>query len=113
MREATFTAKLLRELKKHPALAEAVVWKFNDRVTAGIPDFVIITGRKSLWCEVKIVPNRVSKLQQYYLRKIGDGGALITASPDGNYGSVINETSSRYGIDFRELVEEIVRRAVN
>jgi hypothetical protein len=54
MTESQFTAKLLRALR---ATGEfEIIWKHNDRVTAGIPDFQ--TWRSMNWstcCEVKLI----------------------------------------------------------
>jgi hypothetical protein len=115
MLEAAFTAKLLKALRTHPGLIrDAVIWKHADPYSKGIPDFSISIGQKTIWFEVKVWPNRPTKLQSYYLSRLKAGGKLIMALSSG--GKVIIAFSSGrfvgfngYWHTFSGLVEEIVR----
>jgi len=69
--ESRFAAKLLSALRQHPALKDAVIWKLSDRTTRGIPDFVVTTREgHTTWWEVKVAPNKLAKIQSYYLTKL-------------------------------------------
>jgi VRR-NUC domain len=111
MTEAKFTAKLLKALRAHPALDEAVIWKFNDRVSAGIPDFAIVIGRRTLWVEVKIHPNKLSKIQKYYLDQIKEGGVTIYASTSGNTALISSRGTSTELVTLDVLVLALIRLA--
>jgi hypothetical protein len=110
--ESQFTAKLLRALRSHTALREAWIVKHNDRTTSGIPDFSISVGRITLWFEVKIWGNELTKLQQWTIKQLGKGGVQIHARKDGKVANIIPIYPAAL-LEFSELVEEIVRRCVN
>ncbi len=107
MTERAFTAKLLRALRFHAALKSAVVWKINDRTTGGIPDILISTseGRTTFW-EVKLYPNRPTKLQAYYLNKLRFSWCIYFSDS----GIRIPPTAEIFG--FTDAVEEIVHRCL-
>jgi|SRR5208282_1013397 len=114
MLEGEFSRKLLAALRKHPALAKAVIWKHNDASTKGIPDFSISIGRITFWFEVKMEGNSCTKLQGYNLQRLRDGGCLIVASANGHSSHLyMPHLISTFGFDLKELVEVIVRRCVN
>jgi hypothetical protein len=49
--ESQFTQKLLKALRAR--LPQAVIIKFNDQRTSGIPDVVIVNEGRATWLEVK------------------------------------------------------------
>ena len=110
MRESEFTTKLLSALRRHPVLASSVIWKLNDRTTAGIPDFLVVfNGRTTFW-EVKVLPRQLTKLQAYFINRLNAGAWRIAF--------VVRVQESYHWIEdrpleFAELVEEIVVRCVN
>jgi len=117
MLEGEFSRKLLAALRKHPALAEAVIIRHVNQFQAGVPDFSISIGKHTEFFELKIHPNRPTKLQTYYLKRLGAGGHLVTvdkkliwAALDGNsYGIAVGQDDSA----FDWLVSEIVKLCVN
>lgn len=109
MTESQFTQKLLRALKQHPALREAWIQKHNDRTSAGIPDFSVTRNRVTVWYEVKMWPNRPTKLQAWTLRRLKDGGALIIVK---GRDCVITPITQIGYLTFEQLVEEIVQRSM-
>ena len=111
MLEGEFSRKLLKALREHPALAEAVVWKHADRFNAGFPDVTITIGKHTEFFELKIHPNRPTKLQEYYLRRLGAGGHLVTVEKDLVW--VMLDEDSVAGDTFDWLVSEIVKLCMN
>lgn len=81
MTESQFQSKLIRELKKHPAMAEAIIWKVADRFGGGRPDVQVFLHDLTTYFELKIAPNGPSKLQAYYLEKLGKRSVLVTFFP--------------------------------
>jgi hypothetical protein len=79
MLEGEFWSKRLGPaLRKHPALSDAVIIKHSNYLMGGVPDFSVSIGKHTEWFEVKIHPNVPTKLQAYYLERLGDGGHFIT-----------------------------------
>jgi len=83
MTEARFQAKLLKELRKHPALKEAVIFKHSDRFNGGVPDISITIGAQTTWLELKVYPNKPDKLQQFYLNRMQRSHVLTLDSKTG------------------------------
>lgn len=109
MTESQFTARLLRALRAHPALRDAVIWKLNDRTTKGIPDFVIVEGSMTLWCEVKVASNMPDKIQMHWLKKLRRGAALICASSDGTAAAFTSPIDGKSSfVTFDDLLNLIV-----
>lgn len=113
MTESQFQAKLLGRLRAHSALRKrAVIYKYADRYSAGIPDFSISLGYRTLWFECKMYGNVPTKLQDYYLQRLGDAAAVITCSKDGRE-MLISPIESLVGwMSLEQLVAEIVTRCV-
>jgi len=112
MTESFFTRKLLKALRSHPALLDAVIWKHNDASTGGIPDFSVSIGKITMWGEVKRYPNKPTKLQWNSIGRLGSGCLLITDHRNGLIG-LWQPTKAAATFNFDDLVEEIVRRCVN
>ncbi len=85
MTESAFTRKLIAALRKTEALRDAWIVKHNDATTGGVPDFSVTVGRHTEWFEVKLHPNRPTKLQAWTLEKIGAGGHVVTLGKYGNW----------------------------
>lgn len=77
MTEARFQAKLLTALRQHPALREAVIWKLSDRFTRGIPDVFVSMDGVTRFFELKVWPNRPTKIQRYWLERLGTERAYV------------------------------------
>jgi len=117
LQESKFTQKLLKALRSHPQLHSAVIFKHNDRSTRGIPDFSISIGVRTLWFEVKVNPNKLTKIQNYFIAKLNLGASVIYSSPSGQWAAIVTPSRS-IGTDvahvtFRELIEVIVERCIN
>lgn len=83
MTESAFTSKLLKALRSHVMLRDAVIWKLNDRTTSGIPDFVVTTREgRTTWWEVKVAPNDLTKIQRYYLAKLRFSWSVVLLKGD-------------------------------
>lgn len=104
MTESQFTQKLLKALRSHPALKDAVIFKFNDRTTRGIPDFSISIYEHTIWFEVKVGNNNPTKIQAYFLKKFRGAAVLLR-----NSGRITWVNDNEY-FEFDELVDNIVRR---
>jgi hypothetical protein len=76
--EAQFTGSLLRELRRR--MPEAVVFKFNDRFTSGIPDCSVTLDGITTWFELKVGTNHVTRIQWETLRRL-KRGYLVTCHP--------------------------------
>lgn len=112
MTEGEFSRKLLKALRTHPALQEAYIVKHANWVAGGVPDFSVSIGKHTEWFELKIHPNKPTRLQAYYLKRLGAGGHLVTIASEW-----IELESDRYlvafGDSFQWLVSEIVKLCVN
>jgi len=81
--------------------------------TRGIPDFSVSLGRTTLWFEVKVWMNKPTKIQAYFLKRLGAGGFLIVADA---FGRTAYIESGLGFVNFRPvkvLVEEIIFRCLN
>lgn len=108
MLEGAFTSKLLKKLRTHPILKDAVIYKHSDYFTKGVPDFSITWQPAALttWWEVKISPNTLTQIQKWYLDHLRPVAYLITAHPSGREAVIY---PSEYGsMNIESLVEEIV-----
>ena len=105
--ESQFTARLLRALRAHPALRDAVIWKHNDRTTRGIPDFSMTINGRTTWWEIKVGDNRLTKIQKYFIERLQPVAFVVRCK----CGSLhfLNETAP--SMDFGFLVDQIVSRA--
>lgn len=112
MTESAFTRKLLRALRSHTVLKDAVIFKHADRFSAGIPDFSVTVNGRTTWWEVKVNPNQPTKLQSYFLTKLGSSAFLIKVGKDGKWVQVFN---APYGwVDnFDNMVNHIARKCVH
>jgi hypothetical protein len=119
MNESRFTAKLLKDLRTHPRLGGCVIFKLNDRMTKGIPDFCVINKKHTEWFEVKIAPNKTSEIQKYFVENIKPAAAVVTVTMNRGaanpfiYMLDCIPYSLQYGHSYQELVDDIVARCVN
>jgi hypothetical protein len=111
--ESQFQAKLLRALRAHPALKDAEVWKMSDRFRRGVPDVVIVmpNGRVTWW-ELKVAPNKLTKIQSYYLTKLRLSWCVIFEPPCAYTIRPQGVPVNSCYFDFSVLVRDIVTRCV-
>lgn len=109
--ESDFTRNLLKEIRQHPDMRAAVVYKHNDFYTAGIPDFSISMGLKTTWWEVKVEPNAPTKLQQIYLEKLSPGSYIITKMKDKRIKIERVGGSQLFALSVKEAAERVVQAA--
>jgi hypothetical protein len=83
MKEGDFTSLLLRTLKAHPSLQGAVIFKHSDFYTMGVPDFTITIRGRTTWWEVKVHPNKPTKIQQFYIDALKPVSYVIVAKEHG------------------------------
>lgn len=106
MREAAFTRKLLRALRSHIALRDAVIWKLNDNYTKGIPDVLISLKGVTTFFELKCWPNGPTKIQAYYLKRLLPRAHVVTRLLSGQ---IVVGYHFSYPFEFKEAVENIVK----
>lgn len=115
MTESQFTSKLLRALKQHPALAEwrDMIWKISDRFGAGRPDIQIFTGHTNYF-ELKVWPEKPTKIQSFFLSKLGKRGYWIQFRKEGEH-MLLTSNNDWLLINgtMKELVDRVVYRCVN
>lgn len=121
MQEGQFTQKLLREIKSH--IPDAVVFKFSDRITRGIPDFSITWCGLTTWFEVKLVANKrpFEPIQYEYLRRLFRGHYIFADIAAQRFGlrhivakwPLQTEKPLVGAMNFAELVQGIAREARN
>lgn len=75
MTEAPLTRKFLAAVQAQ--LPNAVIFKINDRTTAGIPDAVISHDFCTVWLEFKKHPNKLTPLQKLNIDRINKGGRAM------------------------------------
>jgi len=112
MTESAFTSRLLKALRSHAALRDAVIFKHADRFSAGVPDFSVTVGCRTTWWEVKVKPHVCTKLQSWYLAKLGACAFVIKTSNDGQWIEWFNAHEGR-GTNFVSAVNEIVERCLH
>lgn len=107
MKESQFQSKLLPALRR--IMPQAIVVKFNDRFTSGIPDVMVSLKGMVTWFELKTDHNPVTVLQRetmkrlvraYEVRAIGNKFVVMQSS----------WSDAQHWLDtFNELVAEMVR----
>lgn len=107
MTESQFTQKLRRALQAK--MPQAVVWKFADRYTAGIPDLCVINNGLSIWFELKVGSNRATPLQWHMLKKI-KFGFLVEARQGKFYVTWAHGATVKIFDTFNDLVDNLVAK---
>ena len=74
MTEAAFTAKLVKALKRE--MPDAIVWR-GPYPDAGRPDLQVVVNGTTTYVEAKKEPYEVTKLQRFYLARIGPERAMV------------------------------------
>ena len=69
MTEANLSKNLVLALKKR--MPGSVVFKHNDRITAGIPDISVTWRGRTVWIEVKAGRYPLSGIQNYVFQRMG------------------------------------------
>lgn len=114
MTEATFQAKLLRALRQHAALKDAVIWKLNaDVTTKGMPDVMVSILGRTTFFELKCDPNEPTKIQTYYLRKLAPRAYVAKSLRSGGFRLYREDVDYVLVYSVEALAEEIVKRCVN
>ena len=106
MIEGGFQGKLLKALREHPVLKRGVIWKISDRSTRGIPDVLINVNGETTFLEIKVWPEKQTKIQKYFFKRLQPHAHLVSFGASG----VIDLDGAVF--DFELLVEEIVKRCV-
>lgn len=109
MTESAFTSKLLKALRSHVMLRDAVIWKLNDRTTSGIPDVLISLRGVTTFFELKVWPNSPTKIQTYFLQKLMPRAYLVTLTRDKGI-LLVGASKFMEVFDFNEAVREIAVR---
>ena len=71
MTESQFQSKLLRALRQ--SLPQAVIVKWSDRFTCGMPDVMVSLNGVVTWFELKVGGNPATLIQLETLRKLKRG----------------------------------------
>lgn len=79
--EKDFQARVLKRLREIP---RSYFYKVNDRTTAGIPDIIGCVAGIFVAIELK-TRSKVSPIQAYHLRKIGDAYGQVFVMTPGNF----------------------------
>lgn len=111
MTESQWTGKLLKELRRR--MPNAVIIKFNDRSTSGIPDFCIVRDGVTQWFEVKVNnrdPYEPLQWTMLYRMKgsyiIALKGKCFIVRVEAPYGLQVNVDICH--LSFNALVDELV-----
>lgn len=115
MTESQFTSKLLKQLREYGQLNRDLVWKVSDRFNAGRPDVQVIWKDLTTYFELKVLPNKCTHAQEYFLKTIARA-YLVNVQPKSGLSSVVSLSDygySRLDMHFKELVSEIVRLSVS
>jgi hypothetical protein len=71
MTESQFSSKLLRALRQR--MPQAWIQKFNDRISSGIPDAVVVHEGRATWLEFKVDYRKVTTIQHETLKLLKRG----------------------------------------
>jgi hypothetical protein len=77
MLEGQFTRELIKRLRAHHALRDAYIVKHANPFTAGVPDFSVSVGIRTLWVEVKRHEKNPTKLQWHTVNKLKNGAIVV------------------------------------
>ena len=77
MLEGQFTRELIKRLRAHSGLRAAYIVKHANQFTAGVPDFRVSIGLRTLFVEVKRKGNNPTKIQWHTIRKLAAGCIVI------------------------------------
>ena len=70
--ESDLTRKVKAAIKRK--WPKSKVWKFNDRFTSGILDFLILINGAYTWIELKTETGELTKLQEWEIQSIKECG---------------------------------------
>lgn len=105
--ESAITAELLRDLRK--ALPEAIIFKFADRWTGGIPDFAITVGERTTWWEAKRHGEKLTPIQKATMSRL-KLSFVIYYMPGGGYAIVQNPGPTNF-FENRDILMAMIRIA--
>lgn len=108
MKESQFQSRLLHALRH--AMPQAIVVKFNDRFTSGIPDVMVSLKGMVTWFELKTDHNPATLLQRETMKRLvrayevrAISGRFLVLQPSWN------ENYEEWFDTFNDLVAEMVR----
>lgn len=90
-------------------MSSAVIFKFNDRFTSGIPDCAIVYDGVATWFELKVNYNAATRIQVETLRLLKRGYIVRWLGGEAFVSHVKEpvETQAQGPYSFRQLVEKI------
>lgn len=101
MLEGAFTQKLVKHLRGRLRGRKFWICKFNDSITAGIPDLCVVLDGVTTWFEVKVDKRVITSLQAATLQLIDR--AYVIRWKDGSW-AITRAT----GVGIESLVEFII-----
>ena len=108
MLEGQFTRELLKRLRSHAALRDAYIVKHANPFTAGVPDFSVSVGIRTLFVEVKRKGKNPTKLQWHTINKLRDGCLVLWYA--GREGYIYSQGDCSLRMSINALCDEIARR---
>lgn len=113
MNEGAVTRKLRKALAEYPRLkGRALVQRHVNYYVSGVLDMSVSIEQFTLWLELKMLGNSLTKVQAYNVKLLGTGAMVITFSKDGKL-AIIKDAEGFGWMTFEQLVEEIVSRCVD
>lgn len=73
--ESVLTRKVVHMI--HKDFPDVWYWKIADRWRSGIPDLLLIRDGRYLWIELKIESGKLSKIQEYTIKKLKEAGCDV------------------------------------
>lgn len=100
MLENQFKKKVSKELRKYP---QVYIYSVVDRVTAGIPDFILCVDGQFIGLELKCEKRDVTRAQAFWAKKICDAGGhyfVMRHLDDGNTIEISDYMGRKEGLEF-------------
>lgn len=110
MTEAPLTRRFLAEVQKQLPLA--VIFKINDRTTAGILD-AIVNFNHSLWLEFKKHPNKLTPLQKLNIDRLNQVNVPAwSVTYENGYWHIVTARRPFINLSFEEAVRMVCRELI-
>lgn len=107
MNESDLKRKLFKLLTPHHHI---YVRKLSDRFHAGVLDVFLCYQGRAIWCELKVLPNKLTPLQDAEIQKIraaGGNAVVIAANKTGTKFYLGEREYALLGILVAELLNEV------
>ena len=111
MTEGAWTSEFIKRLRAHHGLRDAYIVKHANQFTAGVPDFSVSIGIRTLWVEVKRHKNNPTKLQWHTIHALNDGAIVVWFK--GREAFFWAEGACSDWLSINALCDEIARRVIN